>query len=316
MSKLQETRKSGYRTLIAIAIIGVSVYIGFEPLFDKVGGGVPAQVLGASFGAIFMIVLTMYLLNKQTEIEQESKKSEKVFEEKVKLYKSMLATTKEMLRDGKISSQETTELSFAMVELQMVGADETISAFNSVFDKINETFQSTDGDPVDLDDEHKMEILKSLSRFAQKCRVDLGINESEINEEIFNATFEEISSAVKGKKDYSKYTFKGTQYGKGRLVQAVVKDYVQTNPDISFEELLLVFPHELAGQKYGIFDKIEVAEKYFIDSGSKYKIFYMNSEDLITLADAKIVVCSQWGKSNLDPFLINVCKKLDIKINW
>jgi len=314
MSKIKETRKAGTRTLIAIAIIGVSVYIGFEPLFEKVGGGVPAQVLGASFGAIFMIVLTMYLLNKQTEIEQESKKSEKVFEEKVKLYKSMLATTKEMLRDGKISSQETTELSFAMVELQMVGADETISAFNSVFDKINETFQSTDGDPVDLDDEHKMEILKSLSRFAQKCRVDLGINESEINEEIFNATFEEISSAVKGKKDYSKYTFKGTQYGKGRLVQAVVKDYVQTNPGISFEELFLVFPHELARHKFGVFDRIEVAEKYFIDSGNKYKRFYMNEEDIITLSDAKIVVCSQFGKDNMDPFL-EACKKLELEIN-
>ena len=314
MSKIKETRKAGTRTLIAIAIIGVSVYIGFEPLFDKVGGGVPAQVLGASFGAIFMIVLTMYLLNKQTEIEQESKKSEKVFEEKVKLYKSMLATTKEMLRDGKISSQERTELSFAMVELQMVGADETISAFNSVFDKINETFQSTDGDPVDLDDEHKMEILKSLSRFAQKCRVDLGINESEINEEIFNATFEEISSAVKGKKDYSKYTFKGTQYGKGRLVQAVVKDYAQTNPGISFEDLLLVFPHELARHKFGVFDRIEVAEKYFIDSGNKYKRFYMNEEDIITLSDAKIVVCSQFGKDNMDPFL-EACKKLELEIN-
>ena len=314
MSKLQETRKAGYKTLVAIAVIGVSVYLGFTPLFDKIEGGVEGAVLGASIGAIFVIVLTMYLLNKQTEIEQESKKSEKVFEEKVKLYKSMLATTKEMLTDGKISSQETTELSFAMVELQMVGADETISAFNSVFDKINETFQSTDGDPVDLDDEHKMEILKSLSRFAQKCRVDLGINESEINEEIFNATFEEISSAVKGKKDYSKYTFKGTQYGKGRLVQAVVKDYAQTNPGISFEDLLLVFPHELARHKFGVFDRIEVAEKYFIDSGNKYKRFYMNEEDIITLSDAKIVVCSQFGKDNMDPFL-EACKKLELEIN-
>jgi len=314
MSKLKETRKSGNRTLIAIAIIGVAVYLGFTPLFEKIEGGVAGGVVASSFGAIFVIVLTMYLLNKQTEIEQESKKSEKVFEEKVELYKSMLATTKEMLRDGKISSQETTELSFSMVELQMVGADETIAAFNSVFDKINETFQSTDGDPVDLDDEHKMEILKFLSKFAQKCRVDLGINESEVNEEIFNATFEEISSAVKGKKDYSKYTFKGKKYGKGRLVQAVVKDYVQANQGISFEELLSVFPHELALHKFGVFDRIEVAEKYFIDSGGKYKRFYMNEVDIITLSDAKIVVCSQFGKGNMDPFL-DVCKKLDIKIN-
>ena len=313
MSKLNKTRQASQRTLIGIAIVGISVYLGFTPLFEMVNGGVTGAVIGSSFGAIFVIILTMYLLNKQTEIEQENKKSEKVFEEKVELYKSMLATTKEILRDGKLSSQETTELSFAMVEMQMVGADETISAFNLVFDKINATFQSTDGDPVDLDDEHKMEILKSLSRFAQKCRVDLGINESEVNEEIFNATFEEISSAVKGKKDYSKYTFKGTQYGKGRLVQAVVKDYVQTNPDISFEDLLLVFPHELAKHKFGVFDRTEVAEKYFIDSGSKYKRFYMNEKDVITLSDAKIVVCSQFGKGNMDPFL-EVCKKLELEI--
>jgi len=313
MSKLNKTRQASQRTLIGIAIVGISVYLGFTPLFKLVNGGVTGAVIGSSFGAIFVIILTMYLLNKQTEIEQENKKSEKVFEEKVELYKSMLATTKEILRDGKLSSQETTELSFAMVEMQMVGADETISAFNSVFDKVNETFQSTDGDPVDLDDEHKMEILKSLSRFAQKCRVDLGINETEVNEEIFNATFEEISSAVKGKKDYSKYTFKGTQYGKGRLVQAVVKDYVQTNPGISFEDLLLVFPHELSRHKFGVFDRTEVAEKYFIDSGRKYKRFYMNEGDVITLSDAKIVVCSQFGKSNMDPFL-EVCKKLELEI--
>ena len=310
MSKMQETRKAGYKTLVAIAIIGVSVYIGFEPLFDKVGGGVPAQVLGASFGAIFMIVLTMYLLNKQTEIEQESKKSEKVFEEKVKLYKSMLATTKEMLRDGKISSQETTELSFAMVELQMVGADETISAFNSVFDKINETFQSTDGDPVDLDDEHKMEILKSLSRFAQKCRVDLGINESEVNEEIFNATFEEISSAVKGKKDKTKYNFKENKnLGKGKLVLAVIKDYVENHPSISFEELLIAFPPDKKFHAtYAIIAKVEeIKEKARVR-------YFMKDIDRITLSDASVVVCNQWGIGNIGAFL-EVCKKLDIKIN-
>ena len=308
MSKLNATRRAGTRTLIAIAIIGVSVYIGFEPLFDKVGGGVPAQVLGASFGAIFMIVLTMYLLNKQTEIEQESKKSEKVFEEKVELYKSMLSSTKEMLRDGKISSQETTDLSFSMVELQMVGADETISAFNSVFDKINETFQSTDGDPVDLDDEHKMEILKSLSRFAQKCRVDLGINESEVKEEIFNATFEEISSAVKGKKDTTKYNFKENKnLGKGKLVLAVIKDYVENNPGISFEELLIAFPPKFHST-YAIIAKAEeIAEKARVR-------YFMKDKDRIAISDATVVVCNQWGITNIGAFL-DVCKKLDIKIN-
>ncbi len=308
MSKLQETRKSGYRTLIAIAIIGVSVYFGFTPLFENIDGGVEGAVIGASFGAIFVIVLTMYLLNKQTEIEQESKKSEKVFEEKVVLYKSMLAATKEMLRDGKVSSQETTELSFSMVELQMVGADETIGAFSSVFDKINKTFNEKIGDPVDLEDVERVDILRLLSVFAQKCRVDLGINESELKEEIFEKTFNEIEEAIKGKKDTTKYNFKENKnLGKGRLVLAVVKDHVENNPSISFEELLLVFPSELRSV-YGVFARVEeIEEKHHVR-------YFMKDEDRIVLSDATVVVCNQWGITNISLFL-EVCKKLELEIN-
>ena len=35
MSKLEETRKAGRRTLIAIAIIGLSVYLGFTTFVFK-----------------------------------------------------------------------------------------------------------------------------------------------------------------------------------------------------------------------------------------------------------------------------------------
>ena len=86
MSKLDETRKKGTNTLIALVVIAVAVYLGFTPLYNLISGGVAGAVVGASFGAIFVIILTMYLLNKQTEIEQESKRGEKVFEEKMKIY--------------------------------------------------------------------------------------------------------------------------------------------------------------------------------------------------------------------------------------
>ena len=90
MSSIKETQRKGYRTLVAIAIIAVAVYVGFEPLMKLVPDGVAQSVVSASFSAIFVIILTMYLLNKQTEIEQESKKSERVFDEKVKLYQAIL----------------------------------------------------------------------------------------------------------------------------------------------------------------------------------------------------------------------------------
>ncbi len=106
MNKRQQIKKTGERTIIAIFIIGIAVYLGFTPLFELINGGVAGAVVGSSFGAIFVIVLTMYLLNKQTEIEQESKRGEKIFEEKMKIYYKIFEDTEAMLDDGKISKED------------------------------------------------------------------------------------------------------------------------------------------------------------------------------------------------------------------
>ena len=82
VSKVDDTRKQGMKILIILVLVGFVVFFGYGPLFHLVGGGIPGRVLGATFGSIFAILMTMFLLNKQTEIEQESKKSERVFDEK------------------------------------------------------------------------------------------------------------------------------------------------------------------------------------------------------------------------------------------
>ena len=110
-------------TLLALLVIAFAVYIGFSPLFELVEGGVAARVLGSSFGAIFVIILTMFLLNKQTEIEQESKKSERVFDEKVKIYQKILDITRDMLMDGNLTEEEINRLPFPLIRLQMLADD-------------------------------------------------------------------------------------------------------------------------------------------------------------------------------------------------
>ena len=187
MSKLDDTRKKGMNTLIALAVIAVAVYVGFTPLYSLIGGGVAGAVVGSSFGAIFVIILTMYLLNKQTEIEQESKKSERVFDEKVKVYKQILETTKEIVEDGSISDQEISKLPFLMMELQMLGGDETISAYEKVFSTIIKEYdKEQESEEVAITDKRKSEIYKKMSEFSRSCRVDLGVTDRAINDDVFN----------------------------------------------------------------------------------------------------------------------------------
>ena len=216
-SKIQQIRSEGYKTLGAILIIGVAVYLGFTPLFDKVNGGVAGAVLAASFGAIFVIVLTMYLLNKQTEIEQESKKGERIFEQKIKLYDELLADTEKMLRDGKITKEvEMQKIPFVLIRLQMLGNDEAIKAYMPIYKQINSLFdEQPENDEVEITLEARGNILSALSDFSRKCRVDLGVLDVEVDEGLFKETKDIIDNA------------EGIRRGKTEFMKGGIEEFLQ-----------------------------------------------------------------------------------------
>ena len=317
MSALTETRKQGLKTLITIAIIGVSLYLGFTPLFELVGSGVAGRIVGATFGSIFAILMTMYLLNKQTEIEQESKKGERVFDEKVGLYQKIIEEIRSIVKDGKISSEEMTSLPFTMIHLQMIGGDVVLKNFSSVFEKINEIFESSDDDEVEIPNDQIVELFSLLGKFSVECRVDLGISNELIKQDVFDRTInavEKSNETVKGKRDTTKFKFQGKQYGKGRLVLAVLKNYVEQNKDITFEQLKEAFPNEWLGRSRNssVFAKLSDAESIFAEKG-KAKHFIKPTE-VIQLSDEKIAVSRRWSIKNIMSLVdgCNSAHKMDI----
>ncbi len=215
-NKIQQIRSEGYKTLASIIIIGVAVYLGFTPLFDKVNGGVAGAVLGASFSAIFVIVLTMYLLNKQTEIEQESKKGERIFEQKIKLYDQLIADTEKMLRDGKITKEvEMQKIPFVLIRLQMIGNDEAIKAYMPIYKQINSLFEEKQEDEVEITVKARGKILSALSEFSRKCRVDLGVLDVEVDEDLFKETKDIIDNA------------EGIRRGKTEFMKGGIEEFLQ-----------------------------------------------------------------------------------------
>ena len=170
---LKETRKRGGRALLSIVVIAVAVYIGFEPLITNVPDGVAKSVISSSFGAIFVIILTMYLLNKQTEIEQESKKSERVFDEKVRLFREIMDITRDMLIDGKISREEVNRLPFPLIRLQMLAKDETIKSFSLVNQKLNEIYAEDEMEEVVISEEEK-KLSEFLNKTTEELKIEFG----------------------------------------------------------------------------------------------------------------------------------------------
>lgn len=321
---LSDTRKQGWLTLISLVIIAFAVSIGFSPLFEFIGDGIASRVIGSSFGAIFVIILTMFLLNKQTEIEQESKKSERVFDEKVKIYQEILDITKDMLLDGKLTPEEINRLPFPLIRLQMLADDKVIESFHKVFDKLNEVYGEEDGDIVVIEDEKRKEIYKLLSDFSGECRKDLQISDVEIDPAIKEKTTKTISNSGKKSKDYSRYSFDGKELSKAAYVYSVIKSHIEENPDITLDQFSQrVIERNFNGKRKNAFEVwktyAEAIDQY--KENTKYKRYYvtkggdyLNDKDMvIKLADAEICISNQWDLNGVENFIEHM-NKIGIRV--
>jgi len=112
-------------------------------------------------------------------------------------------------------------------------------------------------------------------------------------------------------RDLTKYRFNGQTYGKGRLVLAVVKFFVEENPDITLDELRTKFPDRLQ-RGVGIIKEISL----LTESAKKNRRYYDRPDEVIHLSNGNrtIVVCSQWGRLNTGDFINHVMTSFGYEI--
>ena len=112
-------------------------------------------------------------------------------------------------------------------------------------------------------------------------------------------------------KDYSKFLYKNKEYNKGKLVNEVVRDYLDLNPTTTFAKLKEVFPKRIQGS-FGVFDKLSRAEEIYASWG--HKRHYIKQTETLNLLDGEIVAtCTQWNPKNIADFIENA-KKMGLNI--
>ena len=97
-------------------------------------------------------------------------------------------------------------------------------------------------------------------------------------------------------KNYTKYTFQDNNYGKGKLVLALVKFYASADNKATVASVQNAFPKKLHG-KFNVVDEIKGA----VVKSEKQRRFFLDPNQMITLSDGTtIAVCSQWGSNNIN----------------
>ncbi len=311
-NKIDDTKKQGWITLIALIVMAFSVSLGFAPLFELLGEGIAGEIIGSSFGAIFVIILTMFLLNKQTEIEQESKKSERLFDEKVNIYQKIFDLSSDMLMDGKLSQDEINRLPFPLIKLQMLACEEVIVAFQEVFNELNRIYD-VEGDVVAIQDHDKIEIYRLLSAFSNECRKDLEISDAAIDPKIQQMTVSTISAANKKANDYTKYEFDGKKLPKNRYVYKVISNHLLENPGLTVAEFKDGVLEKGFEGRSGVYEAWKTYEeikeihnsgksgtfRYFVGKGGD---ILNDTELVLRLKDGEICLSRSWTIGQMDSF--------------
>ena len=324
MNISKNLHKKSLLNVFVLVIIAISVYIGFEPLIALVPDGVSKAVVSSSFGAIFVIILTMYLLNKQTEMEQESKKTEKLFDEKIEVFKHILQEVEKMIEDEHISSKEIKKLPFPFIKLCMLSDEKPILKFKEIFDKLNniygraneedyEKVSSKDNvkisskDNVKISSEEQYDLIKMLFEFSSECRINLQVSSSKLDKTILDGAIEVVKDMEKNKKDFTKYKFKEKKLPKNRYIHAVIKNFLTKYPH-SKEEFEKKIASKLPWHS-SAWVTLEQAQE--IENRDK-KRHFMKGNEIIKLKDAEI--CISNGQSAKDmPKWIDLFKKLNIE---
>lgn len=173
---------SNIRKLV-IWTIALFVMICAAPLLTKIFslGDLYCNTFGAIIGVALSAIITFVLLNGQSrldvltnkkQLEDQSKqaldndRASKVYEEKLKIYQDFLVKLYDIIKDGKVTEDESLSLQFAVSALAMHSSSATVKSIScnlrSILDNIGIRAQEGGGDESACILGDLMEIVKTF----------------------------------------------------------------------------------------------------------------------------------------------------------
>ena len=149
-----------------------------------------------------------------------------------------------------------------------------------------------------------LELIDRVSKLEEEVENLKKINTSE------GETTDEQAEVYSSGRDKTKYFLDGKRYGKNRLVLAIVKKYMELNPDATETDLLATFDKSLQGS-LGVVRDLNEARLNCKDYTVRY---FTQPEEQIKTASRTMVVCNQWRVSNIGNIIARA-KQLGIEVS-
>ena len=299
-------------TYIAIIVLSIALYVGFDDLISGAASGTARDTISAALAAIFVLITTMYMLNKQTDLEQEKEFKGVIFNKKFEIYDDVINIWQDIaLIYSRIDDDNYKNCLNKHFEISMVAPGYVVELSTEIIIFIANIYRTQDGELTYGDTD---KLIEYIDKFTNDARTDFNLSKIKLDT---NSTNKQLLLAElkKSKKNYDKFKFDNQVYNKVNLVRAVVRKIVDDKEVESIEELKKHFPDiDSTSGKPSSWKNAFVVELKAIADGKNAK--YSNKiEDRIELKNnnVEVITNTQWGP-NIDHFIEEFQKRFNYKI--
>ena len=302
----------------AIIVLSIALYVGFDDLIFGGASGTARDTISAALAAIFVLITTMYMLNKQTDVEHKKKLDTEIFKRKFIIYDQFISILQNIVHYKlTVNDDDYRKCLNKHYELVMVAPAEIVSLSNEILlllKSIREVGKVKALDEVNLDEVNQQALRDFINDFCILARADFNLPEAEkFNPKAYNDNMDKVTEP--GSKNLDKFEFNGRSYTKNRLVLEVVRHTVDVKKVENIDKLKSLFPDSYWSEGKESSSKNAFIVELKKDAENKRARFFTKKDDIIKFdnSNAEVIVNNQWG-TNFDYFLDKVSTELNYEI--
>ena len=302
----------------AIIVLSIALYVGFDDLIFGGASGTARDTISAALAAIFVLITTMYMLNKQTDVEHKKKLDTEIFKRKFIIYDQLISILQNIGHYKlTVNDDDYRKCLNKHYELVMVAPAEIVSLSNEILlllISIREVGKVKALDEVNLDEVKQQELRDFIDDFCILARADFNLPEAEkFNPNAYKDNMNKVTEP--GSKNLDKFEFNGRSYTKNRLVLEVVRHTVDVKKVENIDKLKILFPDSYWSEGKESSSKNAFIVELKKDAENKRARFFTKEDDIIKFdnSNAEVIVNNQWG-TNIDYFLDKVSTELNYEI--
>lgn len=298
---------------IAILALATVLYFGYSELINQITTEPAREAINAAIGVIFVIMTTMYMLKKQTQVDRKQIFDSEILRKKLTVYEQALSDWRRIgLTDEKITEAERTECIQILLQLQIIAPAEIVKTGVEITQNINEVLLS---EQEALSNEEKKEFFSKLSHFSNLVREDLDLPGAElsIDKSLLNSVVNEVVAAASSDlKNRDKFRFNDKLLPKNQLVLEVVRFVANEHAVTSFTQLKSLFEDELSNDGRVSNAKNRWVVRPLEEAQLLGLRYFKKEEQIIVLSSGeRVVVSTQWG-TEINYFIEKIAERFSI----